>query len=62
MFMIISQHVPMCPECSAMMSMRHQNNVMYYFCNDCKSIFQFIGNGQAENELIVTDEEVANDY
>ena len=55
MVTIISQNVPMCPECKGMMSQRHQNHEMYYFCHDCLSIYQFVGNGQAENELVVRD-------
>jgi len=61
MFMIISQHVPICPECSAMMSVRHQERKLFYFCHDCLSIFQFVSNGQAENELVVTDSEVLDE-
>lgn len=53
--MIISQNVPICPDCSAMMVKRHQNNEIYFFCADCKSIYQVIDNGTAEIELIVTD-------
>lgn len=52
---IIQQNVPMCPECSAMMSIRHQKGHMYFFCHDCLNIYKVVERGQAEIELIVTD-------
>lgn len=51
----ISQNVPMCPKCSAMMSRRHQHDQTYYFCHDCLSIYKVIGMGKAEIEIIITD-------
>ena len=51
---IISQNVPICPECSALMVKRETKEV-YYHCLDCMKILQVIGNGKAEVELIVTD-------
>ena len=50
----ILQTVPICPKCQAMMLKRYQN-VVYYFCADCKKILKVIDSGKAENELIVTD-------
>ena len=50
----ILQTVPICPNCQAMMLKRYQN-VVYYFCTDCKKILKVIESGKAENELIVTD-------
>ena len=53
--MIITQNVPICPKCSAGLLNRKQDNEIFYFCLDCMSIFQVIGTGKAENELIVTE-------
>ena len=50
----ILQTVPICPKCQAMMLKRYQN-VVYYFCTDCKKILKVLDGGKAENELIVTD-------
>lgn len=55
MVTIILQTVPICPECQAMMFKRHQQNDVYYICHDCKNILKVIGQGKAENEVIVTD-------
>jgi len=52
---IIQQNVPMCPKCSALMSVRHQYDNLYFSCDCCKLILKVIDNGQAEIELIVTD-------
>ena len=57
--MTISQNVPICPKCKAMMVKRHQHNEIYFFCVDCLSIYRVIENGQAELELEVTDREVS---
>ena len=54
---VIQQNVPMCPNCSGMMSTRHQDDKIFFFCHDCMSIFQVFDNGQAEIELIVSDKE-----
>lgn len=55
--MIISQNVPMCPKCSALMAQRHQCGQLYYFCHDCLGIYKVVGVHKAEIELIVTDTE-----
>lgn len=55
MVTIILQTVPICPECQAMLIKRHQQNDVYYCCLDCKTILKVIGQGKAENEVIVTD-------
>ena len=47
---VISQNVPMCPKCSALMSKFHGDH-LYFRCNDCGSRFQVIDVGQAEIEL-----------
>ena len=52
---IISQNVPICPECSGLMLRRHQINDTYYHCVDCLKILKIVGTGKAEIELIVTD-------
>lgn len=51
--MIISQNVPICPKCKAMMCQRHQRGELFYFCHDCLSIFQVMEIGQAEIELVI---------
>ena len=51
----ISQTVPICPECQALMLKRYQNNKAYYFCWDCKLILEVIAPGKSENEIEVTD-------
>lgn len=52
---LISQNVPICPDCSGLMLRRHQALDTYYCCNDCMKILKVIGTGKAEIELIVTD-------
>lgn len=52
---VIQQNVPICPNCSAMMWKRYQGNHLYFICNDCKEIFKVIENGQAEIELLATN-------
>ena len=54
MVAIISQTVPICPECQALMIKRHLTDV-YFCCADCKAILKVIGAGKTDNELIVTD-------
>lgn len=54
---IIQQNVPMCPECSSLMSTRHQDGKLFFFCHDCLHIYKVIENGQAEIELLVSDEQ-----
>lgn len=52
---IITQHVPICPNCSAMLFKRHQASDIFFVCADCLQIFRLIGTGEAEIELKVTD-------
>ena len=54
--MIITQTVPICPSCAAMMCKRYQCNEIFYFCIDCLKVYRVIGTGKAEIELIVSDE------
>lgn len=56
MTIMMQQNVPMCPKCSALMITRNQYNNLYFVCQDCNAVFKVIGKGQAEIELIVTDE------
>lgn len=56
MTIMMQQNVPMCPKCSALMITRHQYNNLYFVCQDCNTVLKVIGKGQAEIELIVTDE------
>jgi hypothetical protein len=37
-----------------MWSMVHNNQILY-ICSDCNGIFPLIKNGQAENELVISD-------
>jgi hypothetical protein len=37
------------------MMLKRYQNVVYYFCTDCKKILKVLDGGKAENELIVTD-------
>ena len=52
---VIQQNVPMCPNCSALMWNMVYSNHVVYVCSDCNGIFPVIKNGQAENELLVSD-------
>lgn len=52
---LISQNVPICPECQGLLMKRYQNLEAYFYCVDCKTILRIIGTGKAEIELIVTD-------
>lgn len=52
---VISQNVPECPKCAAAMHKRAQGEHIYYICTDCKSIWQVLGGGQSEVELMVSD-------
>ena len=57
MAVILQQNVPMCPRCSAMMHKRMANGHLYFICGDCKGIWKVLDNGQAEIELLVSDNE-----
>lgn len=59
---VIEQKVPTCPVCSALMWKRYQGKDLFFVCNDDIShIYKTIKIGQTENELLVTDNEVANE-
>lgn len=58
---IITQTVPMCPDCSAMMSGRINKGKWFFFCHDCLKILKVIGRGKAEIELICSDSEVEDE-
>ena len=51
----ISQTVPICPACQALMLKRYQNGKAYYFCCDCKGILEVVAPGKSDNEIEVTD-------
>ena len=51
----ISQTVPICPTCQALMLKRYQDGKAYMFCFDCKDIFEVIAPGKSENEIEVSD-------
>ena len=57
MITTIQHNVPRCPKCSALMFQRTQTDayVKYYVCNDCGAIYEVIDNGQADNELQISD-------
>jgi len=55
MITILQSNVPRCPKCSALMFQRIQNDKFYHICNDCLSIYQTVDNGQAEIEIIISD-------
>lgn len=52
---IISQNVPMCPKCSAMMYRREQDHKLFMICADCLKTYQVIDVGQSEIELVISD-------
>lgn len=51
----ISQNVPMCPICKAKMEKLYRYGRMFFNCNDCNKVLHVIGIGQAEIELICSD-------
>lgn len=51
----ISQNVPICPACKAMMHKRHYGYSVYFICADCKSIWKVLDEGKAEIELVISD-------
>ena len=54
---VIQQNIPICPNCSALMTRRYgKDKELYFVCPDCNAIYKFMENGQTDNELIVTDE------
>ena len=57
MITILQSNVPRCPKCSAMLFQRVQTDayVRYFVCSDCNAIYEIIDNGQAENELQISD-------
>lgn len=55
MVKILQQNVPTCPICSAMMHKRLYQDHLYFICNDCKSIWKVLEKGQAEIELVVSN-------
>jgi len=56
MVTVISQNVPICPICKAMIHKRLYSNHVYYICADCKSIWKVLDNGQSEIELMISNE------
>ena len=55
MVKILQQNVPMCPVCGALMKRRHYGEHTYFICADCKAIWKVLDGGQAEIELVITD-------
>ena len=55
MIKTISQNVPMCPVCAALMRRRTHDEHVYFVCRDCNSIWAVALGGQAELEVIITD-------
>lgn len=58
MITTISQNVPICPKCKAAMHKRIYGYSKYMICADCKSIWQIVGNGQSEIELVISDNDL----
>ena len=61
MITIFQSNVPRCPKCSALMYSREQDGRRFMICADCLKVYEIINNGQAENELTVTDEDVVSE-
>lgn len=55
MIKVVSQNVPICPHCKAMMKKRYSATDTYFICTDCKSIWRVLDNGQSEIELFISD-------
>jgi len=55
MITILQSNVPRCPKCSALMFQRIQDGKVYNVCNDCLTIYQIIDEGQAEIEILISD-------
>lgn len=58
----IQNNVPRCPKCSAFMGdfLYHQHR--YFQCNDCWALYQVIGTGKTDIELVISDEEVSDEH
>lgn len=56
MIATIQMNVPRCPKCSAHMIHGTVEGEIVYICNDCNAKFYVRGNGQAEIELIISDD------
>ena len=55
MFFTIQINVPRCPVCSAILCHTHRRGDTYYFCQDCRALLRCVGNGQSDNEVILSD-------
>lgn len=56
MITILQSNIPRCPKCSAMMYRREQDEKLYMICADCLKVYEIIDCGQAEIELLITDD------
>ena len=61
MITVLTQNVLICPTCKAAMMKDYRRppasseEVLCFTCNDCKEIWIALGQGQSENEILVTD-------
>jgi len=52
----MQSNIPKCPHCAAIMMVRHQQDNVFYYCQDCFALFRIIGKGQIDNEVVISDE------
>lgn len=55
MITIMQSHIPRCPECSSSMTSRVQDEHVYFYCEHCLKLYRIIGNGQIDNEILISD-------
>ena len=53
---VLNQNTPICPECKAGMFKVERNNVLYVVCHDCHKTYEVLDYGTADNEIIVSDD------
>lgn len=51
----IQHNIPICPKCSSLMRKQYGEDDVHFICVDCKSRWKVIGTGQAEIEVVITD-------
>ena len=52
---LISQNVPICPECSGYMRKYHHSYDVCFVCHDCNRAYRVKGPGQSEIELLIEE-------
>ena len=52
---LIQSNIPKCPFCSSGMFKQYQDNLAYFVCPDCLTVYKIISKGQIDNEVLISD-------